>query len=66
MDIVKSLKAFQGGKSVGVPGELAGMIFAHDKFGQLAWSELFAPVIQLAEEGWQLDQKDCKSYDVCL
>ena len=46
------LQAFQGGKSVGVPGNirLAGM--AHEKWGKLKWEQLFAPAIRLAEEGY--------------
>jgi gamma-glutamyltranspeptidase / glutathione hydrolase len=46
------LQAFQGGKSVGVPGNirLAGM--AHQKWGKLPWADIFAPAIKLAEEGF--------------
>jgi gamma-glutamyltranspeptidase / glutathione hydrolase len=46
------LKAFPGGKSVGVPGNirLAGM--AHEKWGKLKWAALFKPAIKLAEDGF--------------
>ena len=41
-----------GGKSVGVPGILASLKMAHEQHGKLPWSELFAPAILLAEEGF--------------
>ena len=40
------------GLSVGVPGNLALAAKAHEERGRLAWSELFAPAIALAREGF--------------
>ena len=36
-------EAMESGRSVGVPGVLAALKLAHDKYGKLPWSELFAP-----------------------
>jgi len=49
---VSWIKAVVGGRSVGVPGVLAGLKKAHDKYGKLDWSELFVDAIKLAEEGF--------------
>ena len=46
------LKAFPGGLSVGIPGNMALMAEAHKKWGKLRWARLFAPAIKLASEGY--------------
>jgi gamma-glutamyltranspeptidase / glutathione hydrolase len=46
------LQAFPGGKSVGVPGNIRLAAMAHEKWGKLAWEDLFAPAIRLAEDGY--------------
>lgn len=45
---------FIGGKSVGIPGELAGLSYAFEKYGsgKVSWAEVLAPAIKLAEEGF--------------
>mgnify|MGYP001410834475 FL=1 len=45
-------KATQGVLSIGVPGTVYGMWEVHKKFGSLPWSELLAPAIKLAEDGF--------------
>ena len=40
-----------GLKSVGVPGTVAGLYLAHQKYGSLSWKELVQPAIELAEKG---------------
>jgi len=40
-----------GLKSVGVPGTVAGLYLAHQKYGSLPWKELVQPAIDLAENG---------------
>ena len=44
-----------GALAVGVPGEVAGLIEAHKKFGTLPMAVLAAPAIKLAAEGFPLD-----------
>lgn len=46
-----------GGLAVGVPGELRGLEAAHRLYGQVAWAELFAPVIRHARAGWQVSRE---------
>ncbi len=42
-------------KLVGVPGTVAGLALAHQKFGKLPWKDLVMPAVKLAEEGFVLD-----------
>lgn len=41
----------EGGKSVCTPGEVAGLTYAHEKWGTLSLKEVMQPAINLAEEG---------------
>jgi gamma-glutamyltranspeptidase/glutathione hydrolase len=41
-------------RGVMVPGFMAGVQAAHDKFGRLPFAEIFEPAIDLAEEGFTL------------
>jgi gamma-glutamyltranspeptidase/glutathione hydrolase len=43
-----------GGLSVGTPGTLALMAHAHARYGQVGWSELLAPAIELASQGFEV------------
>ena len=52
---VKDDRNVQGATAVAVPGLVAGMGLAHERFGRLPWRELVAPAVQLAEEGMLLD-----------
>lgn len=48
--------AVPGGKSVGVPGNVALMKKAHKKWGRLPWAALFPPAIRLAREGFAVSK----------
>jgi gamma-glutamyltranspeptidase / glutathione hydrolase len=47
-------QAVPGGRSVGVPGNIALMATAHRKWGKLKWAQIFSPAIRLAENGYQV------------
>ena len=49
------MEAVQGGKSVGVPGNIRLMALTHEKWGKLPWEDLFEPAIQLAEGGFEVN-----------
>jgi len=42
--------------TVTVPGAVAGWSALHDRFGKLAWKELFRPAIAYAEEGYPVPE----------
>ena len=43
-----------GYKAIGVPGSVAGMVYAEQKYGKLTLKQVMAPAIQLAREGYAL------------
>lgn len=45
-------KSLYSGASSGVPGTVAGMKLALDKYGTMEWADVIAPAIKLAEEGF--------------
>lgn len=48
-------QAVPGGLSVGVPGNVALMKLAHEKWGKLPWGTLFQPAIALARDGFAVN-----------
>lgn len=46
-----------GIRTVGVPGTVAGLWEAHQKFGSRPWAELLMPAIKLAENGFHVHPK---------
>lgn len=51
------LEALQGGQSVATPGLLRMLKTAHDRYGKLPWSELFKSAINLARDGYKVDER---------
>jgi gamma-glutamyltranspeptidase/glutathione hydrolase len=51
------MDAIPGGLSVGVPGDVAMLYLAHQKYGKLPWAKLFEPAIKLAEHGFPVSRK---------
>ena len=51
------LDAWQSGLSVGVPGTVAMYALAHREHGRLDWSDVFAPAIRLATEGFEVSPR---------
>ena len=47
-------QAIPGGRSVGVPGNVAMLRLAHAKYGKLPWATLFGPAIALARDGYDV------------
>ncbi len=54
---MKFIEAVVGGRAVGVPGVMRMLEMAHHDHGRLRWSELFAPAIKLAEEGFKVSPR---------
>ncbi len=48
--------------AVGVPGSVRGMWQAHQRFGRLEWRRLLAPAIELAAQGFRLDEWTAASF----
>jgi gamma-glutamyltranspeptidase/glutathione hydrolase len=54
-------EAVPGGKSVGVPGNIAMLAMAHAKLGNLPWAALFQPAIALARDGYEVTPRLARS-----
>ncbi len=55
--------AVPGGKSVGVPGNIAMLALAHSKQGKLPWRALFQPAIALARSGYDVTPRMARAID---
>ncbi|QJR80484.1 gamma-glutamyltransferase [Alteromonas pelagimontana] len=54
---VVKMDSLFGARASGVPGTVAGMWAAHQKFGKLPWKRLVQPAVELAEQGFVVPKK---------
>lgn len=60
---LKFMQAVVGGRSVGTPGIPKLMEDLHKRYGKLAWKELFAQPVRLAEQGFRVSPRMAKSIE---
>ncbi len=51
-----------GYKAIGVPGSVAGMVYAEQKYGRLGLAKVMAPAIHLAQAGFALTWEDAEDF----
>jgi gamma-glutamyltranspeptidase/glutathione hydrolase len=51
-----------GYKAIGVPGSVAGMVYAERKYGKLTLKRVMAPAIRLAREGYALTWEEARDF----
>jgi gamma-glutamyltranspeptidase / glutathione hydrolase len=51
-----------GYKAIGVPGSVAGMVYAEQKYGKLSLRQVMAPAIRLARDGYALTWGDAHDF----
>jgi gamma-glutamyltranspeptidase / glutathione hydrolase len=49
-----------GYRAIGVPGSVAGMVYAEKKYGKLTLQQVMAPAIKLARDGYVLAYEDAQ------
>lgn len=58
-DVVKGLST-AGYKAIGVPGTVAGLVYAEKTYGKLTLKQIMVPAIRLASEGFILSAEECR------
>ncbi|ARS37705.1 gamma-glutamyltransferase [Pontibacter actiniarum] len=58
-EVVENL-SLKGHLAAGVPGTVAGMVQAHEKYGSMPWHELVQPAVVLAAKGFPLTEKEAQ------
>lgn len=53
-------KSLYGHLAAGVPGSVAGMVEAHQKYGRLKWEELVKPAVRLARNGFKISARTAR------
>jgi gamma-glutamyltranspeptidase/glutathione hydrolase len=51
-----------GYKAIGVPGSVAGMVYAEQKYGKLTLKQVMAPAIKLARDGYALTWEEADDF----
>ena len=54
-------RSTRGALASGVPGSVAGLVEAHQRFGKLPLARVIAPAIALARDGWVVDSFHARS-----
>ena len=57
----QSDKSWTGHLASGVPGAVAGLYAAHQRFGKLPWADVVAPAAALARDGFVVDEYRSRS-----
>ncbi|HET8637328.1 MAG TPA: gamma-glutamyltransferase [Acidobacteriaceae bacterium] len=53
-------ESITGFKAIGVPGSVAGLVYAERKYGKLTLAQVMAPAIRLAADGYVLSTEEAK------
>ncbi len=53
----------EGAMAVGVPGTISGIFAAHEKFGSMSIEKLLQPVVDLANNGYVVTEKQAKRFE---
>jgi gamma-glutamyltranspeptidase/glutathione hydrolase len=60
-DVIKGASDI-GYKAIGVPGSVAGMVYAERKYGKLTLQQVMAPAIRLARDGYELTWGEARDF----
>jgi gamma-glutamyltranspeptidase/glutathione hydrolase len=52
-----------GYKAIGVPGSVAGMVYAEKRYGKLTLKQVIAPAIRLARDGYALTWAEARDFE---
>ena len=53
----------RGHLAVGVPGTVAGLAAAHERYGSLPWTELVQPAVDLARYGYRISANEAERFN---
>ena len=56
-------RSTSGHLAVGVPGTVKGFELAMKEYGRLGWEEVLLPAIELAEQGFRLNERRARSFN---
>lgn len=59
-EVIENL-SLRGHLAAGVPGSVAGMAKAYEKYGSMSWQNLIQPAIDLADKGFNLTAREARA-----